>query len=269
MADWLAFGLEEAFAEANELGVTRKCAQRRRPHPQRSARVRLGSGRSRMRLRAEKADFVVMMTGLGDRRAIRERIDAKQPAPKDRREAGECAERAASADPEQHRPTEADKSGGGTARVPLREVGRALRQAHRRGDRRAQSQARAGASGSGCRRCAAPAPARTSPSSTTSSLQRREGRHRLRRYLGRLHRRRRRFRQCGPGRDGPDAPPALRRWRALHPRGRAQARALRRPRDQAPALARDFPSLCRFRKSRKSRIPGWFRAGARARSAAR
>jgi hypothetical protein len=109
MADWLAFGLEEAFAEANELGVTRK--------------NRAGAGliRNDQReydwvqaikdaLAAEKADFVVMMTGLGDRRAIRDKIDAKQPAPKDRRKPN--AQNEPPADPEQTPATETDKGGG-------------------------------------------------------------------------------------------------------------------------------------------------------------
>ncbi|BAT57734.1 hypothetical protein GJW-30_1_00242 [Variibacter gotjawalensis] len=81
MADWLSYGLEEAFAETNELGVTRK--------------VRQGAGLIRNEQRdydwaqaikeaTERADFVVIMTGLSDRKPIRERVDAK-PNPKDRR----------------------------------------------------------------------------------------------------------------------------------------------------------------------------------------
>lgn len=72
MADWLGYGLEEAFFEANELGVIR--------------RHRTGSGLIRNEPRdydwvqgardsvaGERADFVVMMIGLNDRHAIRER----------------------------------------------------------------------------------------------------------------------------------------------------------------------------------------------------
>jgi uncharacterized protein len=82
MADWLAYGLEDAFADTPELGVTR--------------RHRTGSGllRSEGRdaydwvqgtkdaLARENADFVVMMIGLGDRHPIRERqaVRPNQPA---------------------------------------------------------------------------------------------------------------------------------------------------------------------------------------------
>ena len=82
MADWLAYGLEDAFSDTPELGVTR--------------RHRTGSGllRSEGRdaydwvqgakdvLARDKADFVVMMIGLGDRHPIRERQPARanQPA---------------------------------------------------------------------------------------------------------------------------------------------------------------------------------------------
>ena len=69
---------------------------------------------------------------------------------------------------------------------------------------------------------------------------RREGRHHLRRHLGRLRRRGRQLQQLRPGLRRPDAPPARRRRRAFHARRRAQARALCRARN-APrdAGARD------------------------------
>jgi hypothetical protein len=77
MADWLGYGLEEAFADANELGVTRKNkagAGLIRNEPRDYDWVQ----HVRETLAAEKADFVVMMIGLADRHAIRERIAAGQ-----------------------------------------------------------------------------------------------------------------------------------------------------------------------------------------------
>lgn len=81
MADWLSYGLEEAFAETNEFGVIRK--------------IRPGAGLIRNDARehdwvqaiteaTEKADFVVIMTGLGDRRVIGSRADERAKA-RDRR----------------------------------------------------------------------------------------------------------------------------------------------------------------------------------------
>ena len=85
MADWLAYGLEDAFADSSEFSVLRK----NRPN---SGLIRndLRDGRenreydwvqgARETLNTEKADFVVMMIGLGDRQAIRERQAARTPA---------------------------------------------------------------------------------------------------------------------------------------------------------------------------------------------
>jgi hypothetical protein len=80
MSEWLSYGLEEAFAETPEIGVTRK------------ARVNTGLIRTEQRgesydwptaakeiLNAEKPDFIVMMLGTADRRGIREAIH-QQPA---------------------------------------------------------------------------------------------------------------------------------------------------------------------------------------------
>src|ERR1043165_8216019 len=65
MADWLAYGLEEAFAESPEIGVLRK-------HRTNSGLIRTDSydwpTQARDMLNAEKPDFVVMMIGLQDRR---------------------------------------------------------------------------------------------------------------------------------------------------------------------------------------------------------
>jgi len=78
MADWLAYGLEDAFADAPEIGVVRK--------------NRLNSGLLRYDakgdqdwwhvakelLATEKPNYVVMMLGLSDRQNIRERDLAKE-----------------------------------------------------------------------------------------------------------------------------------------------------------------------------------------------
>ena len=80
MADWLAYGLEDAFGETPEIGILRK--------------YRISSGlirtetrgesydwpsQARDMLNADKPDFVVIMIGLADRRGIREAI-RQQPA---------------------------------------------------------------------------------------------------------------------------------------------------------------------------------------------
>ena len=78
MADWLAYGLEEVFSDTPEVGVVRK--------------NKLNSGLLRYdakgdldwwhvahdTLAQEKADYVVMMLGIGDRQDIREKDLAKE-----------------------------------------------------------------------------------------------------------------------------------------------------------------------------------------------
>ena len=79
MADWLAYGLEEAFAETPEIGISRK------PRPS-TGLIRVEQrgeaydwpAAAREILTAEKPDYVVMMLGIADRRGIREAI--RQPA---------------------------------------------------------------------------------------------------------------------------------------------------------------------------------------------
>ena len=78
MADWLGYGLEDAFGETPEIGVVRK----NRP----GRGLILGTSKNeydwaavaRETLAAEKSDFVVMMVGLADRQPIRVRV--AQPA---------------------------------------------------------------------------------------------------------------------------------------------------------------------------------------------
>src|SRR5436190_9114554 len=80
MADWLAYGLEEAFSDTPEIGVLRK-------HRTNSGLIRIDTydwpSAARDMLNAEKPDYIVMMIGLSDRRGIREAIrqaPARPPA---------------------------------------------------------------------------------------------------------------------------------------------------------------------------------------------
>jgi uncharacterized protein len=73
MADWLAYGLEDAFGDSPEMGVVRK-------HHTYSGLIHSESKSAydwpqaaRDILAGEKADFIVMMVGLSDRQAIREK----------------------------------------------------------------------------------------------------------------------------------------------------------------------------------------------------
>ena len=80
MADWLAYGLEDAFGETPEIGILRK-------HRTSSGLIRTETrgesydwpSQARDMLNADKPDFVVIMIGLADRRGIREAI-RQQPA---------------------------------------------------------------------------------------------------------------------------------------------------------------------------------------------
>ena len=94
MADWLAYGLEEAFAETPEIGILRKprlntglirTEQRGESYDWPSA--------ARDMLNADKPDFVVIMLGLTDRRGIREAHPRAAGAPACRSEAGRATRR--------------------------------------------------------------------------------------------------------------------------------------------------------------------------------
>ncbi|HZL31325.1 MAG TPA: DUF459 domain-containing protein [Pseudolabrys sp.] len=83
MADWLAYGLEDAFADTPEVAIVRK------------SKIYSGLLRydaksdidwwhaARDILSGEKANYVVMMLGVGDRQNIRERDIAKEAEKKD------------------------------------------------------------------------------------------------------------------------------------------------------------------------------------------
>jgi hypothetical protein len=80
MADWLAYGLEDAFSEKPEFGIVRK-------HRTWSGLVRYDPRRDiewpqiiREAIGADKPKFIVMMVGFHDRQAIRERSPTTTPA---------------------------------------------------------------------------------------------------------------------------------------------------------------------------------------------
>src|SRR5262249_241219 len=79
-ADWLAFGLEDAFSEKPEIGIVRK-------HRTDSGLIRYDQRResewpqvAREIIAAEKPKFVVMMIGNNDRQTIREKAPPPAPA---------------------------------------------------------------------------------------------------------------------------------------------------------------------------------------------
>jgi hypothetical protein len=114
MADWLAYGLEDAFGDAPEIGVIRK-------NKQRSGLLRYDPKGdldwwhvARDILTPEKPNYVVMMLGVSDRDSIRERDVAKEVAKKEA-EKKEAEKKNAA---EQADKTQADKPGDKTADKP-------------------------------------------------------------------------------------------------------------------------------------------------------
>jgi hypothetical protein len=79
LADWLAFGLEEAFAETPELGIVRKNKPNRGLIMGTSKNEYDWAAAAREILAAEKSEYVVMMVGLADRQPIHVRV-APKPA---------------------------------------------------------------------------------------------------------------------------------------------------------------------------------------------
>ncbi|HMK81494.1 MAG TPA: DUF459 domain-containing protein [Xanthobacteraceae bacterium] len=82
MSEWLAFGLEEAFADTPEVGIVRKS----RPNTGLIRVEQRGEAydwpaAAREMLNTEKPDYVVIMLGAFDRRGIREAIKAPPRAP--------------------------------------------------------------------------------------------------------------------------------------------------------------------------------------------
>jgi hypothetical protein len=80
MADWLAYGLEEAFSEKPEIAIVRK-------NRAAAGLIRYDTRREtewpqvvREAIAADKPKFIVMMIGVNDRQAIRERVATTPPA---------------------------------------------------------------------------------------------------------------------------------------------------------------------------------------------
>lgn len=122
MADWLAYGLEQAAADSPDIGILRR-------HRSYSGLIRIDVKNdphgeypdwpqaAREILNGDKVDFIVMMIGLNDRRPIREKAPAKpekdkdakkdakknseKDAKKDRKDGSKSADNDAERDPEQ------------------------------------------------------------------------------------------------------------------------------------------------------------------------
>src|SRR6516225_7246698 len=88
MADWLAYGLEEAYAEQPDMGVIRKAKNtsgliKYQPKGDPADWVAAAKGI----LTTEKPDIIVVMLGLNDRVAIREPVTEKSDKPADKKDA--------------------------------------------------------------------------------------------------------------------------------------------------------------------------------------
>jgi uncharacterized protein len=116
MADWLGYGLDEAFSETPEIGVIRK--------PRANRGLIKTEGRDpydavavvRETLAGEKPDYIVMMLGLADRTSIRDRPRPAQPAPAGKQPPaqGQHPQQAAKpAEPHQPPPPTGDAEAGG------------------------------------------------------------------------------------------------------------------------------------------------------------
>ena len=87
MADWLAYGLEDAYSEQPDMGVIRK-------HKTMSGLIKYQpqgepadwAAAAKGILATEKPDAIVVMLGLNDRMAIREAVTEKKTDKKDRQE---------------------------------------------------------------------------------------------------------------------------------------------------------------------------------------
>jgi len=110
MADWLGYGLEDVFSDTPEIRVVRK-------NKLNSGLLRYDAKGdldwwhvARDTLAQEKADYVVMMLGIGDRQEIREKDLAKEA---DTRAKDQQAKDQAVKDPQsKYRPDEAEKKDG-------------------------------------------------------------------------------------------------------------------------------------------------------------
>ena len=151
-ADWLAFGLEDAFSEKPEIGIVRK-------HRTDSGLIRYDQRRerewpqvAREIITAEKPKFVIMMIGNNDRQTIREK--APPPAPANAQSIQPPPPLPAPAPDlerqpveQQHRhmtPAQAGQAAKRNVGIPVGKVGARLHQAHRRHHRGIEERRRSG-----------------------------------------------------------------------------------------------------------------------------
>jgi hypothetical protein len=86
MADWLAYGLEDAYAEQADMGVVRRARStsgliKYQPKGDPSE----WAAAAKVMLKTEKPEIIVVMVGLNDRVAIREPVTEKSNQPVDKR----------------------------------------------------------------------------------------------------------------------------------------------------------------------------------------
>lgn len=116
MADWLAYGLEEAFADNPDVGVVRKI-RTISGLIQADQRAEDWLQTAREHLAAERPDYVVVMLGLSDRQSIRERVPARSAKTSEQGEAEPGRSEPAESEPGQaaQAQTEPDQSEAGQA----------------------------------------------------------------------------------------------------------------------------------------------------------
>ncbi|WP_035640666.1 DUF459 domain-containing protein, partial [Bradyrhizobium sp. ORS 375] len=105
MADWLAYGLEDAYSEQPDMGVTRKIKTnsgliKYQPKGEPADWTAAAKGI----LAAERADAIVIMLGLNDRLSIREPAVEKTDKPDDKKAAADKAKKDAKAKPGDAKP---------------------------------------------------------------------------------------------------------------------------------------------------------------------
>ncbi len=120
MADWLAYGLEQAAADSPDIGILRR-------HRSYSGLIRVDVKNdprgeypdwpqaAREILSADKVDFVVMMIGLNDRRPIREKAPAKSASADKEKEGKKDAKKNPEKDAKNSAKKEASKNGDAEA----------------------------------------------------------------------------------------------------------------------------------------------------------
>jgi hypothetical protein len=151
-ADWLAYGLEDAFSEKPEIGIVRK-------HRTDSGLIRYDQRRdsewplvAREIIATEKPKLVVMMIGNNDRQTIREKAPPPAPAnaqPLQPAPAGPATPADLERQPVEQQHSHQDVGASApcslrTVGIPIGKVGTRLHQAHRCDHRRIEERRRSG-----------------------------------------------------------------------------------------------------------------------------